>query len=147
LKDNFTTRANINGSLKSMCLKKPSKPRIAEVFLAGEGSNMMISMMTKDIRVSNTTRTVWYSEYPKREVSTQYKGTDISANLTIMDLNRSSIKYLEINCASRKYRLLSYTDYDETGDVADSSSTPSDFDFIAPDTIGDAEWEFACLLD
>ena len=50
----------------------------------------------------------------------------------------------EINCAEKKYRLLSSTRYDHKGSVISSKGTPSEWRFIIPESVITILYEEVC---
>ena len=55
-----------------------------------------------------------------------------------------SINLSEINCAEKKLRKLSSTEYDHKGSLIDSSSLPSNWIFIVPESIAESLYEKVC---
>ena len=59
--------------------------------------------------------------------------------------NLSHIKLLkEIDCVEKKERILSSTDYNNKGEMIHSSSSPSEWDFITPESVGEALYKEVC---
>jgi hypothetical protein len=56
------------------------------------------------------------------------------------------ISLSEYDCSSRRSRLLSSTRYDDKGDVINgrNSTRPSEWDYVAPDTVGEGLLEIVC---
>lgn len=55
-----------------------------------------------------------------------------------------SIILWEINCSEKKDRGLSLTHYDHKGSVVHSISSPSDWNFIVPETVGEVIYKEVC---
>ncbi len=52
--------------------------------------------------------------------------------------------YTEFDCRMFRYRLLSYTSYDINGEVLAGEPSTSEWDYVAPDTVGSALIGIAC---
>ena len=55
-----------------------------------------------------------------------------------------SIHLSEINCAEKRHHLLTSTDYDNKGSVIHSDHSPSDWQFIVPESIGELLYKEVC---
>jgi hypothetical protein len=59
--------------------------------------------------------------------------------------NLSYVKGLwEINCLEKMRRILSMTDYDNKGNVIHSTSSPDEWKFIIPETMGESLYNEVC---
>ena len=68
---------------------------------------------------------------------------ELAANYPQMRLRSRALA--EVDCKDKKMRTLSYESLDDRGVVFESSSTPQDWFFIAPDTIGDTLQKIFCI--
>jgi len=55
-----------------------------------------------------------------------------------------SIILSEINCIEKKVRDMSVTSYDNRGDIIDSSNSPSEWNFIVPESNGENLYKEVC---
>ena len=51
---------------------------------------------------------------------------------------------VEVNCLEKKDRWLSWIDYDNKGKMINSFSSPSEWDFVTPESVGESLYEAVC---
>ena len=62
----------------------------------------------------------------------------------IMENLSHSKLLIEIDCVEKKNHRLSWTDYDNKGKMIDSISSPSEWDFITPETVAESLYKAVC---
>jgi len=55
-----------------------------------------------------------------------------------------SKQFLEINCSERKNRGLSLINHDNKGNVIESTSSPSDWNYVTPGSLGESLYKEVC---